>query len=586
MCILAHFLDLSTIFINYVVIFVGKYTNRNITSMSTQQQIDQYNAVIALLQEQRAEQERILGAQQIQLARDEKFLNDIVRTSLDLTRPDLARLAAEEIPFARQRVSDTKIAIATTQNNIKTLDADIAFNTSQRNLVQAELLAQPRSAIEQGGEAEARIEPLAAAPIAAPLPVSASLSAAEDVEGTAPNNFGVWDNGAGRFIETGLTEQQAAAAAGDPFEALRLQSLAEFEQDFPAVGTTPAPVLPSLSVSPDPDTQTFRIWDNTAGVFLPGDFATAALAQQELELRLAAVQNPGPVGPQPSNRAGVFEPDADAQAAILEQAREQAALNERRRQANQGDWRVKLKLAPNATYLYNDPSSGILAPLSSNGGTDGVIFPYTPKIDLSYRAMYDTASLTHSNYSSYFYKNSMLDPVNITATFTAQDTAEANYLLAVIHFFRSVTKMFYGQDSQRGAPPPLVFFTGLGEYQFAEHPCVVHQFNYSLPSDVDYIRARSIMDPGTNLQNRRLQTAVATTPLDYALKRLQSIGQKVGAVTPPPAPPTLGQNRPTYVPTRIDISLILYPIQSRSQVSKQFSLKQYANGDLLKGGFW
>jgi hypothetical protein len=146
--------------------------------------------------------------------------------------------------------------------------------------------------------------------------------------------------------------------------------------------------------------------------------------------------------------------------------------------------------------------------------------------------------------------------------------------------------MFYGQDSQRGAPPPLVFFTGLGEYQFAEHPCVVHQFNYSLPSDVDYIRARSVMDPGTNLQNRRQQTAVATTPLDYALKRLQSIGQKVGAVPSPPAPPTLGQNRPTYVPTRIDISLILYPIQSRSQVSKQFSLKQYANGDLLKGGFW
>jgi hypothetical protein len=277
--------------------------------------------------------------------------------------------------------------------------------------------------------------------------------------------------------------------------------------------------------------------------------------------------------------------EAAAEQAALEAARAQQALNERRRQANQGDWRVKLRLAPLADYLYNAADPGILEPLKV---TDGVIFPYTPKIDLSYRAMYDIASLTHANYNSYFYKNSLLDPVNITATFTAQDTAEANYLLAVIHFFRSVTKMFYGQDAQRGAPPPLVFFTGLGEYQFAEHPCLVHQFNYSLPSDVDYIRARSIMDPGTDLQNRRTRSSVATTPLNYALKRLASLGQGInqGAVDRPPPPPTLGRNSPTYVPTRIDISLILYPVQSRSQVSRQFSLQKYANGDLLKGGFW
>jgi hypothetical protein len=76
-------------------------------------------------------------------------------------------------------------------------------------------------------------------------------------------------------------------------------------------------------------------------------------------------------------------------------------------------------------------------------------------------------------------------------TFTAQDTGEANYLLAVITFFKSVTKMFYGQDAERGAPPPLVYLSGLGEYQFNEHPCVVSQFNYNLPSDADYIRAGS-----------------------------------------------------------------------------------------------
>jgi hypothetical protein len=63
-------------------------------------------------------------------------------------------------------------------------------------------------------------------------------------------------------------------------------------------------------------------------------------------------------------------------------------------------------------------------------------------------------------------------------------------------------------------------------------------------------------------------------------------GLQPGAITTPPPPPTLGTNNPTYVPTKIDISLVLLPIQSRSQVSKQFSLKSFANGDLLKGGFW
>jgi hypothetical protein len=42
----------------------------------------------------------------------------------------------------------------------------------------------------------------------------------------------------------------------------------------------------------------------------------------------------------------------------------------------------------------------------------------------------------------------------------------------------------------------------------------------------------------------------------------------------------------TYVPTRIEISLVLAPIQTRSQQSQQFSVEKFANGQLLKGGFW
>jgi hypothetical protein len=36
----------------------------------------------------------------------------------------------------------------------------------------------------------------------------------------------------------------------------------------------------------------------------------------------------------------------------------------------------------------------------------------------------------------------------------------------------------------------------------------------------------------------------------------------------------------------MEISITLLPMQSRTQVSQQFSVKGFANGDLLKGGFW
>ena len=136
----------------------------------------------------------------------------------------------------------------------------------------------------------------------------------------------------------------------------------------------------------------------------------------------------------------------------------------------------------------------------------------------------------------------------------------------------------------------MVFLQGLGEYQFNLNPCVVAQFNYKLPADVDYIRAGSPNINGTNLLQRRDRQDLPTNPFSSAWTRINNVlkpqGIQKGAISSPPAPPTLGTNRPTYVPTKMDISLILHPMQSREQVSKQFSLKQYANGDLLKGGFW
>jgi hypothetical protein len=242
-------------------------------------------------------------------------------------------------------------------------------------------------------------------------------------------------------------------------------------------------------------------------------------------------------------------------------------------------------------YAVNgDP--GILAPLAK---TDGVVFPYTPKIDTNYKATYSAYDLTHSNYRGYFYQNSQVENITVTAMFTAQSTADANYLLAVIHFFRSVTKMFYGQDAQRGSPPPLVFLSGLGPYQFNNHPCLVANFQYSLPDDVDYIRANYGNNSNLNLSEQNYPKESSTVnSQSISVRRLNNAGANVGALPDakygstslPNQTQGAAQGAPTYVPTKMQIALTLHPVNTRSQVSQQFSLKQFANGSLLRGGFW
>jgi hypothetical protein len=308
---------------------------------------------------------------------------------------------------------------------------------------------------------------------------------------------------------------------------------------------------------------------------------------ESLQAQASAAAGPGstPIG------AEIDTPASLTESGKLLAQRQAALAAQKKLVNNNGDWRVRISLADSSDYLYNAPfpDLGILAPLKA---TFGVIFPYTPTISVGYKANYSTADLTHSNYTNYFYQGSSVGQVRITGTFTAQDTVEADYLLAVIHFFRSATKMFYGQDAQRGAPPPLLFISGLGEYQFNNQACVLASFDYSLPADVDYIRAGSPNNNGTDLLKRRTSTQnnLPTNPISGALGRLEQLfsGQKIqkGGIVYQNAPSSLSKNSPTYVPTKIDITLTLNPVVTRSQASRQFSLKQFANGDLVKQGFW
>jgi len=121
--------------------------------------------------------------------------------------------------------------------------------------------------------------------------------------------------------------------------------------------------------------------------------------------------------------------------------------------------------------------------------TNGVLFPYTPTITSGSTAEYEGMPFIQSNYTFNSYIRSYPKTISITAEFTAQSNDEALYLLAVIHFFRSVTKTYFGQTpyEKAGTPPPVLQFNYLGEYQFNNVPVIVKDFGYTYPNNIDYV---------------------------------------------------------------------------------------------------
>ena len=398
--------------------------------------------------------------------------------------------------------------------------------------------------------------------------------------------------------ETGaISNLRRNPETGEPYEPLPPE--VDPNAGFPA--SLPESVSAFESGYPDPDAEI----DPNAGFppLTPASTESEVVPGFSSDPRIAgenvgSVLETPPVGLTESEVIGDFSADpriagenvasdASIAKAAVDNARNQQSIREQRgNNVDSADWRVRLRLAPRADYLYKAASPGILQPLAVS---DGVIFPYTPTIQTVYKANYNSYNLTHSNYRGFFYQGSGVEDINITGVFTAQDSVEAAYLLAVIHFFRSVTKMFYGQDPNRGAPPPLVYLSAMGESQYVDAPCVIGQFNYNLPADVDYIRAGAPNQNGTDLLKRRDRQSLPTNTFEAAWTRLKNAlpgGLPKGGETFPPAPPTLGLSRPTYVPTKMEISIILHPMQSRQQVSQVFSLKDYANGQLQPKGFW
>ena len=203
-------------------------------------------------------------------------------------------------------------------------------------------------------------------------------------------------------------------------------------------------------------------------------------------------------------------------------------------QVEEKDWRVSLSLPNNPLAFKMSP---VMSPLQSTGNR--MVFPYTPSIIIQHNANYNATAPVHSNYPFFAYQNSSVEAINITGQMYVQNSLEAQYWVACVHYLRSITKMDYGRFAT-GNPPPIVKLNGYGDYVFNNVPVVITTFSVDMPRDVDYI--------ATN----------------FATK---SSAENIG-----------------WAPSESQINVVAQPIYSRDTTSK-FNYKDFISGFNLGKGY-
>ena len=206
----------------------------------------------------------------------------------------------------------------------------------------------------------------------------------------------------------------------------------------------------------------------------------------------------------------------------------------------EADYRAKLLVPIN--YLSSEFTLGGAADykIYNNGG---IVFPYTPTITYENAANYATLQPMHSNYAMYFYKNSAISGIKVSAKFTVQNDDDAGMYLAVSHLIKSLTKMQTGSDSTPGAPPPVCRFSAYGDFMMKDVPVVISSFTQDLTSEVDY----------------------------YAISSANAGSYSI-----------YGTN---FVPTVSTFNLQMFPVYSRNEQS-EFSVSAFRDQKTLrKGGF-
>lgn len=115
-----------------------------------------------------------------------------------------------------------------------------------------------------------------------------------------------------------------------------------------------------------------------------------------------------------------------------------------------------------------------------------IVFPTTPTFSLSNKANYNNQELVHANFPHPVYKNSTSDDISISGEFPVETEEDAANWLRTITLGRGLTKMFYGNSSFQGNPPPICTLSGYGEV-LKNIPVVIKSFQVDFKDDVHYI---------------------------------------------------------------------------------------------------
>lgn len=256
--------------------------------------------------------------------------------------------------------------------------------------------------------------------------------------------------------------------------------------------------------------------------------------------------------------------------------------------ADESDWRVRLSLP----YWPAFRKSPVLAPLKDAGG---LIFPYTPTIQMNSSAKYSAIDVTHTNYTFQAFKNSDPGSITITAPMNVEDATQGLYWIAAAHYLRSATKMFAGLDPKAGNPPPVVKLNGYGNYVFRDVPVVITSFQCQLPNDCDYIGVpvvgsmagaiEGITDSVGGLAGS-LGGAIGGA-IGGAMGAVGSIAGGIGQVASLAGSLGLGGSTSggiSHVPTKSSFTVVLQPVYSRNS-AKKFSLDRFVQGGYLNNTF-
>ena len=254
------------------------------------------------------------------------------------------------------------------------------------------------------------------------------------------------------------------------------------------------------------------------------------------------------------------------------------------------DWRVRLSLPSWPSFA----TSPVLKPLQDAGG---LIFPYTPSITMASAATYTTIDTVHTNYAFRAFQTSDPGSITITAPMNVEDPTQGLYWIAAVHYLRSLTKMFTGNDPKAGNPPPVIMLNGYGNFVFKNVPVVVTNFNSTLDDKCDYIGVPVVGSAAGVVEGIADQAAAladtlggvfgsiagVTNVTDVVSEVAGGVGQvaALGALFGAGGSTSGGTS---YVPTKSQFTVTLQPVYSRNS-ARNFSLDRFVEGGYLNNPF-